>query len=175
MATAEEGQPGFRWDNWKAWAALSTAEFAVILILAAGLAHFVIRPDWEREGDEWRGCGGLASLERVNQTLQVAAKRWESCRNHTRMLEANTSSLSSQVAQLKTRLHLKELENKVLEDELVLLKNWTQRLQDLNNHQKEIIGHLQHLPRQLPGSGHRVHLHFGLASMLFTTIIILQV
>lgn len=80
MATEEEGgQPGFRWDNWKAWAALSTAEFAIILILAAGLAHLAIR----QEGEDWPDGGMLSPLQRANQTIQVAARRWESCRNHT--------------------------------------------------------------------------------------------
>lgn len=170
MASAEEGQPGFRWDNWRGWAALCTAEFAIILILAAGLAHFVIL-----RGEDWPDSRVLGSLKRADQALQMAAKRWESCRNHTRMLEANISSLNSQVAQLNSRLILKELENKVLEDERALLRNWTQRLQDLNNHQKEFIGHLQYQHRLLPGCGQRVPLHLGLASMLLTTLVILQV
>ncbi|KAM3851588.1 uncharacterized protein M6D78_003312 isoform 1-T3 [Vipera latastei] len=167
----EGNQPGFRWDNWKAWAALSTAQFAIILILAAGLAHLII----QREGEDWPDGDALSPLERANRTIQVAAKRWESCRNHTRMLEANTSNLSSQVAELNGRVRLKELENKVLEDELGLLRNWTRRLQDLINRQKEVIVHLQQQQLLVPDCGHQVHLHVGLTSLLLAIIVILQV
>uniref|UniRef100_A0A2D4HG01 Uncharacterized protein n=1 Tax=Micrurus lemniscatus lemniscatus TaxID=129467 RepID=A0A2D4HG01_MICLE len=174
MATEEEGgQPGFRWNNWKAWAALSTAQFAIILILAAGLAHLVI----QQEGDDWPDEGVLSPLQRANRTIQVTAKRWESCRNHTRKLEANASNLTSQVTELNARLRLKELENKVLEDELALLKNWAQKLQDLINRQKEVIANLQEqqlLIRDSVDTHHQMYLHVALASMLITAIVTLQ-
>ncbi|KAG8126814.1 hypothetical protein E2320_021913 [Naja naja] len=176
MATEEEGgEPGLRWDNWKAWAALSIAEFAIILILAAGLAHLAI----QQGGEDWLDEGVLSPLQRANQTIQVTAKRWESCRNHARTLEANASNLTSQVTELNTRLRLKELENKVLGGygsssfftvALYIVATY--------NRQKEVIAHLQEqqlLIRDSVDTHHQIYLHIALASMLIATIVTLQV
>ncbi|XP_061457790.1 uncharacterized protein LOC133372745 [Rhineura floridana] len=157
----------------KAWIAVSIAELAIILILAAGLGHLATHH--ERGEESWTDSGMLASLDRVNQTLQEATQHWDACLNRTRVLEGNTFRLSSKMSQLNTRLSLKEFEIKGLEDEVVLLKNWTEMLQDVNKRQKEIIIQLQQQQKRVSGTSCRVRLHSGLALVVLTTGVFLLV
>ncbi|CAI7935568.1 Hypothetical predicted protein [Podarcis lilfordi] len=106
----KESSPSLRWGKRKLWVAVAALEFAAILILVAGLAHFAAHHERATETGNWgegsNATSSLASLGTVNRTLQAAAKRWESCQNRTRALEANASSLSSEMTQIKTRLGL---------------------------------------------------------------------
>ncbi|XP_053159556.1 uncharacterized protein LOC128348061 [Hemicordylus capensis] len=174
-AVKEMQPPSLWWKNWKVWIAVAMVEFAVVLILTAGLAHFASH---EASGYEASGQASKSSpdsslltvLDRVNKTLQEATKHQESCQNLTRSLEANTSSLSVAVAQLNERLRQKEMESHLLQERVAILGNWTEELKNLNNKQKEIIAHFQQQQKRLSSGSGLLHLHGSHASLLLLTL-----
>ncbi|XP_066492249.1 uncharacterized protein [Tiliqua scincoides] len=160
------------WGNWKVWFAVSVAELDVIIILAVGMAHFALHVERGWNSTNLPDRGMLTSLERINQTLEDATKRWRACQDHTRMLETNSSTLRLAVAQLNASVRLKESENHILQEEVTLLRNWTHRLQDLNNQQKEIIDRFHQQKERLScgNSGSSLRLHCGPASLMLLTL-----
>lgn len=160
------------WSSWKVWFAVSMAEFAVIIILSVGMAHFALHGERGWNATALPDRGMLTSLERMNRTLEDATKHWEACKNHTRMLETNSSNLMLKVTQLNATARQKESENHILQEEVKLLRNWTHRLQDLNHQQKEIIDLFHQQKEKLScGSGcSNLHLQTGPASLVMLTL-----
>lgn len=71
------------WGGWKVWFAVATAEFAVIIILAVGMAHFALHEERGQNSTGLPDRGMLTSLQRINQTLEDATKRLEACQSNT--------------------------------------------------------------------------------------------
>ncbi|KAF7237050.1 putative uncharacterized transposon-derived protein F52C9.6 [Varanus komodoensis] len=179
QACAMDTNIPFQWGTRKTWMAVSAVELAIIFILGAGLAHLIVhRPHEQEDMERWPESNVLSSLISVNRTLQIATK---SCQDQTRTLEANTTSLNSEVARLNARLRLHALEKAALQDQLTILKNWTQLFQDLKDQQKTIIGHFQKdqdLDQDpnpdhghLSGHGPFIYLHAGLASLALAVLL----
>lgn len=154
--------------SWKVWFAIATAEFAIIIILAVGMAHFALHGERGQNSTGLPDRGMLISLQRINQTLEDATKHLEACQGNTRMLEANVSTLRLEMTKLNGSVRLKESENHILQEEVTLLRNWTHRLQNLNNQQKEIIDRFHQQKERLAcsSSGSNLRLHVGLTSLV---------
>ncbi|XP_078235135.1 uncharacterized protein LOC144584007 [Pogona vitticeps] len=166
-----DGSPPRRWGSRKLWVAVSLVELAIILILAAGLAHLATHREGEPGPPErWPPDGSaLPALgEGGRWTLQAATRQWRLCWNHTKILEANASALSTEAIQLGNRLRQKEFDIKALEGELFILKNWTKKLEELNIQQREIITHFHQQQKLWSDSGH-LH-HCGVAWLVASVV-----
>ncbi|KAG6926408.1 hypothetical protein G0U57_012127, partial [Chelydra serpentina] len=121
----------------KLWLAAAIAELAIILILAAGLGHFVAEE--RRRAAQWLECqrgvhvdvlalrGEIAS---TNRALQETQEGWDVCRNRTHVLQKNVTSLTREVTGLNSDMAQQEVEKGRLRDEISTWKNKVQHLQE---------------------------------------------
>ncbi|CAM5126284.1 unnamed protein product [Natator depressus] len=128
----------------KVWLAVATAELAIILILAAGLGHFVAE-------ERWLHSKVLALREEMastNRTVQEKWEGWDVCKNHTHVLQRNVTNLTQEVTRLNSDIAQQEVEKGRLRDEISTWKNTVQHLQEQKDqYHREVTWLQQQLQR----------------------------
>ncbi|KAH1174626.1 hypothetical protein KIL84_008617 [Mauremys mutica] len=134
------GDPGgLAWGGRKVWLAVAIAELAIILILAAGLGHFVAKEQWLHSDM----LGLREEMASANGTLQTMQEGWDVCRNHTHVLQKNVINLTQEVTRLNSDIAQQEVEKGRLRDEISAWKNTAQHLQEQKDQYHREVSWLQ--------------------------------
>ncbi|KAM9111920.1 uncharacterized protein ACDP82_020839 [Pangshura tecta] len=130
---------GLPWGGRKVWLALAIAELATILILAAGLGHFVAKEQWLHG----HVLGLREEMTSANGTLQKTQEAWDVCRNRTHVLQKNVINLTQEVTRLNSDIAQQEVEKGRLRDEISSWKNTAQHLQEQKDQYHREVSWLQ--------------------------------
>ncbi|XP_023963911.1 nucleoprotein TPR-like [Chrysemys picta bellii] len=134
------GDPGgLAWGSRKVWLAVAIVELAIVLILAAGLGHFVATEQWLHSDV----LGLREELARANWTLQEMQESSDVCRNHTHVLQKNVINLTQEVTRLNSDIAQQEVEKGRLQDEISTWKNKVQHLQEQKDQYHREVSWLQ--------------------------------